>query len=205
MPRKCIIISGGEKSCIPKIKTKEFVIACDKGYRYAVEDGIIPDLFIGDFDSYDGKIKDGINVLKYKKEKDDTDTHLAVKYAVENGFKHIEIYCASGGRTDHFYANIQSCAYAAGKGILVKMADNVTEIIFIKDRSIEIDKKENYSLSVFSQTDICEGVDIKGTLYEAEDTYLTNSFPIGVSNEWKDDKAFISVKKGILMIILSKY
>ena len=45
------IIAGGEKSRFRRIDEADFIIACDKGAQYAAEEGVVPDLTAGDFDS----------------------------------------------------------------------------------------------------------------------------------------------------------
>ena len=85
MKNRCAIISGGKFSPPEKIESCGFVIACDRGVEYALKCGITPDLIVGDFDSYKGKLPDGVPVLRLQVEKDYTDTQVAVDYAVKNG------------------------------------------------------------------------------------------------------------------------
>ncbi|MCR5824585.1 MAG: thiamine diphosphokinase [Lachnospiraceae bacterium] len=203
--KRCVIISGGEFDALPEIQNEDFVIACDRGYAYAVKENVRPDLVIADFDSFDGAVDEGIPVKKYPCEKDDTDTMAAVKYAVENGASEVVLCCALGGRADHAYANIQSCVYAAEHGLKAGIYGRDEEMRIIKDGEIVLKKKPGFSLSVFSISDRSEGVSITGTKYPLKDAVVTNSFPIGVSNEWEDEEARISVKKGILLVICSRY
>ena len=93
----CAIISGGEYSPMDDIKAAEYIIACDRGYSYAKRSGIVPDLLLGDFDSYTGKLPEGAAVERLPREKDDTDTMHAVRRALELGFTRISLYCALGG------------------------------------------------------------------------------------------------------------
>ena len=102
----CAIISGGEYSPMDDIKAAEYIIACDRGYSYAKRSGIVPDLLLGDFDSYTGKLPEGAAVERLPREKDDTDTMHAVRRALELGFTRISLYCALGGRLDHTLANL---------------------------------------------------------------------------------------------------
>ena len=204
MKSRCIIISGGAYDIIPELRDGDYVIACDKGYEYAKRSGIRPDIVIADFDSYDGLVDITIPVLKYPTEKDDTDTMAAVKYAVNNGFSEIVLCCAQGGRSDHAFANIQSCAYAVNRGLKVTVFSSDNETVFLKDGMTEISKKPGCALSVFSFTDRSEGVDILGAKYEVKDAVVVNSFPVGVSNEWRQDSVKIAVKSGILMIVTSR-
>lgn len=205
-----MIITGGECKIKPVVLEKDFVIACDYGYKYCEEFGITPDLIVGDFDSYPNSEEnisqksDKIKILKFQKEKDDTDTMIAIKYAIENEIKDIVIYGAFGGRLDHMYANIQSAVYAVEHDSKCMIIDENNILYVIKNNKITINKKENYSISIFSHTNKSFGVNSKGLKYQLEDFTLENSFPIGVSNEFLTDFAEISVKKGTLIIILSK-
>lgn len=204
MTKRCIIISGGDYSPITDIKSEDFVIACDKGYEYAQKDGIKPNLIIGDFDSYNGDLNTDIPIDRYKSEKDDTDTMIAVKYAVENGYNEIVLFCALGGRFDHTIGNLQAAAYATLRGLKVIIPSEDNIIYTITDTTLSLNRRNGYSLSLFSLTDTCEGVSAHGVKYPLDNAVVTNGFPIGVSNEWADEKAIISVKSGVLMIVLSK-
>ncbi len=203
---KCIIISGGEFDIEPDYKKNEddFVIACDKGYEYAKRLGIVPDIILGDFDSYEGSIEDGENVLRYKSEKDDTDTMIAIKLAISKGYKRIDLLSALGGRLDHLYANLSSLRYALSKGVDCRIIGKNERVYLVKDGEIILERMENYSLSVFSMSDISKNVSIKGAKYELENHDISNAYPIGISNEWAERTVKISVERGILLIICSQ-
>lgn len=201
---RCLIISGGPEDHILYKPESDFVIACDKGYEYASKRGIKPDLVIGDFDSCRIAVEKGVQQLTYPKEKDDTDTMLAVRKAIEKGFQQIEICCGLGGRLDHMMANLQALAFAAEKGLTCSMTGKDSRVYMIKgSAAISLPAMEDYSLSLFSFSDRCSHVYIKGAKYLLEDGALTNHFPIGVSNQWEGGVAEISLGEGILCIILS--
>ena len=84
----CAIISGGAFSPLENIEKAAFVIACDQGLAYAQRCKVKPDLLVGDFDSYQGKIPDGVPRLELPAEKDDTDTMAAVRCAVDEGWRY---------------------------------------------------------------------------------------------------------------------
>lgn len=207
----CLIISGGKyiKQNASSLKA-DFTIACDKGYENAERYGIKPDLILGDFDSVSEenmrKIESsGIKSMRYPKEKDDTDTMIAVKHALDMGFTRIKLICAFGGRPDHSFSNIQTAHYAAMRGAVVELVDEGSYITVFADGKIEIDRQDGVYLSVFSLSDRSSGVSIKGTKYELENAELTGDFPLGVSNEFKEKKAAVSVKSGCLMVMLTSY
>lgn len=206
MENTCLIVSGGKENNIKSFFTegfdKLFVLACDKGFSYAVKQGIRCHFVCGDFDSYQGKIPDNAEVLP--RCKDDTDTMHGIKTALEKGFSNIILTCAGGGRVDHFISNLQALVYAKNHGASAMMYDDSNIIQVLKDESVDIPNKAGYSLSVLAYSDSCEGVSISGTEYEIQDAVLKNEYPLGQSNAWKEKKCRISVKKGILLVIMSR-
>ena len=84
--RRCLIIAGGDYAPIGPVGAGDFVLACDRGYAYCQREGIVPDLILGDLDSYRDALPGEIPVLRYPAEKDDTDRMLAVRWAHEQGF-----------------------------------------------------------------------------------------------------------------------
>ncbi len=203
---KCLIISGGQYNEISPEEVKEasFIIACDKGYEYAKTMNIEPDIILGDFDSYDGEVPNSKKVIKYKEEKDYTDTMIALKLAISKGYKNVDIYCALGDRVDHMYSNICLLHYAINRAVKCRLIGKDDVLFVLKDEEQFIEKMEGYSLSVFSVTDISKKVTITGAKYELEKSDMKNDYPIGVSNEWDSESVRISVEKGIVLIICSR-
>ena len=113
--KKCLIVSGG---IFEKIKLQEkynLVLACDKGYLYANKLKIKPDIIIGDFDS--SKMpQDNANIIAVDSVKDDTDTGLAVKYALRNGYK----YVYNEWKKKNPKSNTATAAYNAGYILTMK-------------------------------------------------------------------------------------
>ena len=143
--------------------------------------------------------------MRYTRGNDDTDTLIAVKHALSEDFDELIIVCALGGRMDHTYANIQAAHYAARKDVTVRICDTDEEILVFSNSKVSIPRRDNASLSVFALDNRCEGVCIRGTKYELSDAVLYNTFPVGVSNEFRGKKAAISVRKGSLMVIMSNF
>lgn len=204
MEKSYTIITGGDFSPIREIPAGEHVIACDKGYEYALRCGIVPGLVIGDFDSCSVSPVEGVPVERFRSEKDDTDTMIAVRHALDSGASHIRLCCALGGRLDHLLGNLQSAVFAAKRGVPVGICDESTEILVLPPCALDIDRREGFSLSLISAVDKCEGVCISGVKYPLDMATVTNSFPIGVSNEWRADTAKLSFQSGILMVIMAK-
>lgn len=87
-------------------------IGVDRGTLHLVEAGIQPDLAVGDFDSLTlSELRDVREHVKkiqqVPSEKDDTDTELAVKAALQCfSTGDVIILGATGGRLDHFLSNL---------------------------------------------------------------------------------------------------
>ena len=203
MKKLCAIISGGEPDDLTGIHEADFIIACDRGYAYAKEAGIRPDLLMGDFDSYRGALDKSVPVLDLPVEKDDTDTMAAIRYAVQEDYSEIVLYCALGGRLDHLLGNVQSAVFAVERGCRVHIIDTDNLLYFFTDGALTLPPREGWSLSLLSLTDRCENVSVTGVKYPLRDATLTNGFPIGVSNEWRGE-AQISVGGGVLLVVMSK-
>lgn len=200
----CVILSGGEYCEIPEeLRSADYVIACDRGWQYAQMLEITPDCIVGDFDSAPPPDTD-VPVQRFPTRKDDTDTMLAVRHALEKGYRDIAICCALGGRLDHAFANIQSGAYVAARGGRARLLGEDTDILIYAGAQERFPRRGGWSLSVFSLSDACEGVSIRGTKYECEDVSLTNAFPLGVSNVWAAEEAVVGVRSGMLMVVQSK-
>ncbi len=182
------------------------ILCADSAYLLAAREGITPHTVIGDFDHGENVKPDGnmSNTVTVPCEKDDTDTMLCLKYAVERGADEITVLGGIGGRLDHTFANLQSLAYAERRGVSARLLGDSDEA-FLLTGSAKIHRGvEKRYLSVFAYDGVCTGVTEKGTKYEIEDAVLDTNFPLGVSNEIVSDCAEISVKSGRLLIILSK-
>ena len=131
MKKLCAIISGGQSDDLAGIRDADFIIACDRGYAYAKEAGIRPDLLVGDFDSYRGALDKSVPVLDLPVEKDDTDTMAAVRWAVSEGFSELRLYCALGGRLDHLMGNIQALSFACERGVKASLLGRAARLYFL--------------------------------------------------------------------------
>lgn len=173
----------------------------------------MPDVVIGDFDSsgYDEIANDlrvpdsrgKCRILRYTAEKDDTDTMICLKYAIEQGFDDITVLGGLGGRLDHTVANLQTMSHAVDAGKTIWFLDGKNKATLRNPGQLTVHKAEGYKISLFAFGDCCEGVAIRGVKYPLENCLLTNSFPLGVSNEFIEKKAEISHGSGKLLIILS--
>ena len=207
---RCVIFGGGEMKnpayIRQLIREDDFIVAADRGYAHCRSMGIKPQLLLGDFDSYEGSINEDCPVLTYPVEKDDTDTMLAIKVALEKGFKELLLLGMCGGRLDHTIANIQSVVYAAKHGANAAIMDEDVYITAVcGGQELSVPYREGFVLSVFAHSDVCKGVTLQNLYYPLEDGELQNTFPLGVSNHFLPNQdAKISLTEGIAVVICSR-
>ena len=209
---KTLIVSGGNtnKNYINQLirdNTFTNVIAVDKGLEALGEINILPEYIIGDFDSVDKEILNkyknrDVEIRELNPEKDYTDTHMAIKLAMELGSDEVVITGAIGTRIDHVIANIHIMKEGLEKNIDCKIIDEYSEIIIInKDTKIE---KENKYISLIPLTTEVFGVTLEGFKYKLENATLRVGDSIGISNEVISETATIRIGEGILIVIKAR-
>lgn len=200
----CYIVGAGENYGLDFTPSaNDFVIAADAGIRYLEECGINADLVIGDFDSLND-IPTHPNTMTLSPEKDDTDMLAAVREGIKAGYSDFHIYCGMGGRIDHTIANLQVLAYLSENGMRGFLFGKDSIITTITNQKISFGEIPSGYISVFSHTEKAEGVYLRGLKYELTDAVLTNTFPLGVSNEFIGKKSSISVGIGTLLVVFPK-
>ncbi|MDD3168535.1 MAG: thiamine diphosphokinase, partial [Eubacteriales bacterium] len=152
--------------------------------------------------SVSGPCGSGI-ILRYAAEKDDTDTMICLKYAIDQGFDELTVLGGLGGRLDHTIANLQTMSYAIDAGKTIWFLDGKNRATLRNPGSLKVQKAEGYKISLFAYGDQCGGVSIRGVKYPLENCLLNHSFPLGISNEFLKEKVEISHSSGKLLIILS--
>ena len=200
----CYIVGAGEDVGLYfKLRAGDCVIAADGGLDCLKRYGIAADLIIGDFDSVNTKPTQG-KIIALDTDKDYTDTFEAVRQGMARGYDTFHIYCGTGGRFDHTFANIQVLGYLAREGKRGYLVGTDYVITAVAEGSIAFDAGCRGYVSVFSFTDKSAGVCIKGLKYELEDQVLSSMSPIGVSNEFVGVESKISVGEGILVVIFPR-
>ncbi|MFZ5989068.1 MAG: thiamine diphosphokinase [Bacillota bacterium] len=186
----------------------EFIICADGGASHLKSLGIIPNVLLGDFDSISGQdldyyMKLNVEVLKFPREKDMTDTELAVSVACDRGFKDVVIIGGTGTRLDHSLSNIYLLKKMLDKGIRGRIVNEYNEIALMSD-SIKVDYEDGFNLTLLPLTERVEGITTKGLYYELRGDTLEIGSSRGVSNEFVSSIAEITITSGILLVIKSK-
>ena len=202
--KTALVITGGycnveaAKNLLPE--SVDLKIAADSGYMTAQKLGIIPDITMGDFDSYKDKLPPEMNTLRVACEKDVTDTMLACEYAKDNGCRYITIVGGTGGRIDHSISNLFYLEDLRRQGIRVKLTDGDNTVQVIIDETVTVKADGGY-FSIFA-LDKCTVTEY-GCKYPLNSATLVRQRPYAVSNEVDGDYAVIKIE-GAALLVTSK-
>ena len=196
---------------IPKPGPEDFAACADGGYTLCNSAGVRPDVVIGDFDSLSEALIPeieslGIECIKYPREKDDTDTMLCVKYGLAHGYENYMIIGGIGGDFGHTMANLQVLSFLTDMECTAEIVTD-RERVFIVDRKSQASftGRPGAKFSVFSYAERSSGVYVANAKYELADAVLTQSYPVGVSNEFIGTKPVtVSVRSGRLIVITGR-
>lgn len=217
---KTLILTGGSmdinwaKEWL-RDKSFDYCIAADSGLSYADRLGVRVDYLLGDYDSVDRQIlekyKKQTTFKVYPREKDYTDTHLAIETAIKNGASDIYILGATGTRMDHTITNIGNMKLALDCGIDCHIVDKNNYIYLLNDKVNDkindktgvhtISKNKQYGryVSIVPMTEEVT-LTLKGFKYGLDKYILKQGLSICQSNEIEAKEAFIIIHKGLAAI-----
>ena len=202
-----LIVCGGKidkEFGLNEIKTDgiDAIIAADSGMDFLYENGVTPDIIVGDFDS--ATTKGQTEIHRLNPIKDDTDTEYAIRLAISEGARSIVLLGATGSRIDHVLGNISLLGIGLESKADISIIDTNNRIR-MADKPVTIEKSAQYGrfVSLIAVTDDNE-VSLRGFKYPVTDYSFDRSTSLGISNEIIDDHAVIDIHRGKFIIIESK-
>ena len=186
----------------------ELIICADGGATHLKKFGFNPHILLGDFDSiceedYNYFCNQGVEIIKFPAEKDMTDTELALEIAADRGCASILIIGGLGTRMDHSLSNIFLLKKMLDRGISCTIINELNEITLI-DGSTDVENDSNSRLTLLALTDTAEGVTTEGLYYPLKDACIPLGSTWGVSNEFTEKKARVTIRKGLMLVIKSR-
>lgn len=193
---------------------ENIVVAADKGLYYADQAELPVQYILGDFDSLPAGIlnkyqKEGILIESFPPEKDFTDTHLALLWAVDHKADKITVIGGLGSRFDHSFANVGLLSMLLEQGVEGEILDPCNRI-FMMDRrhsgkvTIKKGKGKKEFVSLIPYTEKVTGITLDGFKYPLQNAELTIGISLGISNELTGEEGTMEVQDGILIVSLSK-
>ncbi len=206
---KCVVLANGEYGedldCYrPVLQEADLILCADGGANYAYILSLVPDCIIGDMDSINNKVRDhftnfDVPVKKYPRQKDFTDTQLALSEAEQMGADEIILIGSMGRRLDHTLSNLYSCMELVEKGLKVSHYAPEVEVHLVSSE-LKIMGRPGDVVSVLLLSDYASGVCERGFEFPLENALLSKGNPYTVSNRMTGEEASITLEHGILAI-----
>lgn len=206
---KCLIIGAGDPpslSLFQQEKQKaDIVIAADGGGNFLYQNFIVPNFLIGDFDSIDESalnyfIAQKVNVVRYPREKTQTDLQLALCEAKVQNVKNVVFLGCFGKDIDHVFGNVHILFDCLCHDIdaQIKSDDKILKII---KKPTTIEGRAGQKFSLLAYVGAVEKLNIKGSKYELENYDLQFGELLTLSNEFLAQKVEISFQSGFLLLV----
>ena len=209
---KAVCVCNGSISDYEEIKkyilVADYIISVDGGAGHLRKMGIKPNILLGDFDSANSQdldyyVNKGINISKFPVEKDMTDSELAIEKALELGADEVVFLGALGTRIDHSLANVMLLKKMLDIGLRGSIVDEHNEI-YMFNSDFSLNKKEGRKISLIPITEKVTGVSTRGLKYPLNNATMVLGTSWGISNEFEDETARVTIESGILLVCLSR-
>ncbi|MER9575108.1 thiamine diphosphokinase [Mesorhizobium sp. M0189] len=164
------------------------VIAADAGIGHALMLGLMPELWVGDFDSVPADLPEDLAAVPrqvFPAEKDKTDGELAIAAALERGATSLVLAGAFGGkRTDHIFLHLALSVRLAEGGTEVLLTSGAQEGIPLLPGKTGFDYVDGTLFSVLGFSDLA-GLTVTGAKWPLAHVEVAFGSSLTISNEVK--------------------
>ena len=186
----------------------DLVIAADGGAIWLDELGRRPDRLVGDLDSVDASLVErleaaGTRVDRHPAAKDESDTELAIRCALDAGADEIVLVAAmSGARLDHELANVLLLAHPALRGRDVRIVRGPISLrVLHGGERLALDGGVGDTVTLLALGADASGVTTGGLRYPLRGEALGVGASRGVSNEVVEPPASVALEHGTLLVV----
>ncbi|GAB6907289.1 Thiamine pyrophosphokinase [Desulfosarcina cetonica] len=189
---------------------QDLIIAADGGLHHCRRWHVTPHVLIGDMDSVDplewAALDDSATeIIRHPARKDETDLELALKLAIARGANDIAVLGALGARWDMTLSNILLLGADFLTRHAVRLLDDVYELLCLKGgRQVTLSGRKGDRISLLPLAGDAVGVSLHGLEYPLNNATLPLGTSQGVSNVFTGDTAQITLKKGMVLITLTR-
>lgn len=202
-----LVLLGGSGSpeSVPEMPRGALVIAADSGLHLAAELGLKADVVVGDMDSVapsalDAARSHGAEIITHPTDKDETDLELALEEAVRRGVRRVHVLGGPYGRVDHHLANVGVLTSPRLREIDV-VAHLGQALLTVVRSSASLRGRPGEIVSLLAAGGPASEVTTRGLRWELSGETLVPWSTRGVSNEFIDGRALISVGDGALVAV----
>jgi thiamine pyrophosphokinase len=204
-----LVFAGGDPlppGALAGLPTPELVVAADSGLLHAWAAGRRVDVLVGDFDSVTAADVEkaaaaGAEIRRHPAAKDETDLELALAVARARGVTDVVVVGGHGGRMDHLLANAFLLASPSWAPLRVGARFGDADITVVRDQST-LEGCVGALCSLLPVGGPALGVRTEGLRFPLRDEDLHPSSTRGVSNEFLEPRATVSLREGVLLAVL---
>ena len=181
------ILLGGDLVVTPRLRRQiagARIIAADSGMKHASALELVPELWVGDFDSAGSELLlDHALVPRqtHAADKDATDGEIAVGKALGLGASEIILIGGMGGQSDHVTAHLGMALHLAISGLKCFVSNGEEEAHPLVAGTHEFDFGPQSRLSIIPWSDIT-GLNLTGVKWPLKDKALTLGTSFTMSN-----------------------
>lgn len=204
------ILLGGELFRTPRLERQiegSRVIAADAGMGHARILGLVPELWVGDFDSVPANLPDELAAVPRKvfpAEKDMTDGELAIAEALDRGATSLVLAGAFGGkRADHAFLHLALGLRLAEAGVTVLLTSGAQEGVPVLPGSAGFDYADGTLFSVLGFSDLI-GLTVTGAKWPLDRVEVAFGSSLTISNE-VNGQLGIALERGRALLLAHPY
>ncbi|WP_192182091.1 thiamine diphosphokinase [Mesorhizobium amorphae] len=183
------------------------VIAADAGIGHARMLGVMPELWVGDFDSVPADLPDDLAAVPrqvFPPEKDQTDGELAISAALERGATSLVLAGAFGGkRADHAFLHLALAVRLAEGGMDVLLTSGAQEGIPLLPGKAGFGYADGTLFSVLGFSDLA-GLSVTGAKWPLDHVEVAFGSSLTISNEVKG-RLEIALGSGRALLLAHPY
>jgi thiamine pyrophosphokinase len=206
-----IVFAGGDRPpprVLEGLDHADLVIAADSGLEHALALGVHVDLVVGDLVSVTPASlalarAAGTSVEQHPEAKDFTDLELALDAARVRGARRVVVLGGSGGRVDHFFANLLALARPELGELRVEARLGDADVVVVRTE-VTITGTPGQLVSLLPVGGPAHRVTTVGLRYPLRGETLHPGSTRGVSNELLDTEAQVSLTGGVLLAVLPR-
>lgn len=180
----------------------DFFLAADGGAHTAIEFKSLPDVVIGDLDSYRPTNAEPYKVI-FDPGQETNDLEKALTLALRENSTHILVLGATGRRLDHTLKNLSVLKKFDRRFEELRLKDDFGDT-FLLPKTFSAEIPPGTGISLFPLSGEVTGITTKGLKYPLNDESLENGVRDGSSNEVIDSHVEISHRRGDLIIFITK-
>lgn len=204
------ILLGGELKRTPRLARQiagSRVIAADAGIGHAATLELVPELWVGDFDSVPEGLPEAFQAvprLAFPSEKDKTDGELAVDAAFERGATALVLAGAFGGpRADHAFLHMTLALRLAEAGVDVTLTSGSQEGVPLRPGRARFDYEDGTLFSILGFSDL-SGLSLVGAKWPLDKVQVPFGSSLTISNEVRGGLE-VTLDSGRAMLLAHPY